>query len=127
MRPIPTLYIPVPSPFPVLETFIAETATKYNLDLFLCQPPDEYVENVPTASIPALPATLVNGDGVGVDYLNTQGKKPRTAGKAKGAESMRRALEIYKTGFPCISAILVGMRRTDPHGGMNLFSYVTDR
>lgn len=30
---------------------------------------------------------------------------------------MRRALEFYKSRFPHIDAILIGTRRTDPHGG----------
>lgn len=38
-------------------------------------------------------------------------------GKARGGEGMRQALERYKTEFPHIEAILVGTRRSDPHGG----------
>ncbi|KAJ7481475.1 hypothetical protein FB451DRAFT_1236165 [Mycena latifolia] len=39
VKPIPALYIAVPSPFPTLETFIDDSATRYNLDLFHCRPP----------------------------------------------------------------------------------------
>jgi len=35
---------------------------------------------------------------------------------------MRRALEFYKSRFPQIDAILIGTRRTDPHGGESLTS-----
>jgi FAD synthetase len=116
MRPIPTLYIPVPSPFPVLEAFIADTAKRYNLDLFLCKPPNERVESVAT---PPIAPTQSNGnlDGnTGVDQ--TQIPRALAVGKAKGGEGMRQALDIYKTRFPNISAILVGTRRSDPHGGV---------
>jgi FAD synthetase len=37
-------------------------------------------------------------------------------GKAKGEGGMREALQLYKDHFPRITAILVGTRRTDPHG-----------
>ena len=42
---------------------------------------------------------------------------PKPVGKAKGAEGMKQALQIYKETFPKISAILIGTRRSDPHGG----------
>lgn len=102
MKPIPAIYIPVPSPFPVLEDFIEESAKTYNLDLFLCRGPSEQVESIVTPA-----------PGSGVDYLD----RPRAVGKAKGGEGMRQALEAYKNKFPSISAILIGTRRTDPHGG----------
>ncbi|KAH0831198.1 adenine nucleotide alpha hydrolases-like protein [Lanmaoa asiatica] len=35
-KPIPAVYIPVPSPFPELEDFIRESARAYDLDLFEC-------------------------------------------------------------------------------------------
>ncbi|KAJ7507172.1 hypothetical protein B0H11DRAFT_1970571 [Mycena galericulata] len=41
VKPIPALYIAVPSPFPTLETFIDESARRYNLDLFQCRPPSK--------------------------------------------------------------------------------------
>ncbi|KAG6919149.1 hypothetical protein DXG01_008956 [Tephrocybe rancida] len=47
MEPVPAIYIPVPAPFPVLETFIEETVETYNLDLFRCFSPSEpHVESV---------------------------------------------------------------------------------
>jgi FAD synthetase len=121
MRPIPTLYIPVPSPFPVLESFIADSTRRYNLDLFFCKPSNERVESVVTPPpVPSPPPGSVNGNAAGMDHLNgqTQPPKPRAVGKAKGVEGMRQALEIYKSRFPHISAILVGTRRSDPHGGV---------
>lgn len=109
VKSIPAIYISVPSPFPVLETFIEETAKMYNLDLFTCRPPSEPVESVVTPL------------GVsGVDYIDSA-SRPRAVGKAKGGEGMRQALEVYKSQFPHITAILVGTRRTDPHGGMITF------
>lgn len=36
---------------------------------------------------------------------------------AKGGEGMKNALAVYKEKFPNIEAILIGTRRTDPHGG----------
>jgi hypothetical protein len=132
MRPIPTLYIPVPSPFPVLETFIADSARRYNLDLFLCKGQSERVESVVTPSPVPSPAPGPapgngNSNATRVDYLSiqTQTQKPRAVGKAKGAEGMRQALEIYKSRFPHRSAILVGTRRSDPHGGVHVISYMT--
>ncbi|KAF5384311.1 hypothetical protein D9615_003387 [Tricholomella constricta] len=111
MKPIPAIYIPVPSPFPVLETFIEDMATTYNLDLFRCFSPSEQVESVVTP--PNLPAK---------DYL----ERPRAVGKAKGAEGMRQALEAYKRKFPHISAVLLGTRRSDPHGATLSHRNMTD-
>ena len=105
MKPIPAVYIPVPSPFTILEDFIDDSATTYNLDLFSCRHSEPLVESVPPASID----------------LNSRDKKP--IGKPKGEGiTMREALQIYKDRFPSISAILVGTRRTDPHG-CKLFNY----
>ncbi|KAJ6613645.1 hypothetical protein B0H10DRAFT_1783471 [Mycena sp. CBHHK59/15] len=112
MKPIPALYIAVPSPFPTLETFIEDSAKRYNLDLFHCRPPSEGVESVVTPA----PA---NGAG----YLEPQ---PKAVGKAKGAEGMKQALEIYKTRFPEINAILIGTRRSDPHGATLSHRNMTD-
>lgn len=101
MSPIPAIYISVPSPFPTLEDFIQEAVQLYNLDLFQCKPPAESVESVSTPS-----------EGGPSEFI-----KP--VGKAKGGEGMRQALEIYKNRFPHITAILIGTRRSDPHGGMS--------
>lgn len=93
VKPIPAIYIPVPSPFPVLETFIEDATEAYNLDLFRCFNPAQAAGAV---------------------------------GKAKSAEGMRLALETYKTKFPHINAILIGMRRTDPHGATLSHRNMTD-
>ncbi|KAG5644007.1 hypothetical protein DXG03_009222 [Asterophora parasitica] len=102
VKPIPAVYIPVPSPFPVLETFIEQSAATYNLDLFHCFSPTEPVESVVTPS-PGLPAA---------DYF----RQHRAVGKAKGGQGMKESLEAYKKKFPRIEAVLIGTRRTDPHG-----------
>ncbi|CCM05418.1 uncharacterized protein FIBRA_07635 [Fibroporia radiculosa] len=106
-RPTPSVYIPVPSPFPQLETFIDEAAKEYNLDLFHCPlpEPDQPVETVATPATPS--PSLANGHNDG--YM-----KPKM--KAKGGDGMKHALESYKARFPHISAILIGTRRGDPHG-----------
>ncbi|KAJ7056963.1 hypothetical protein C8F01DRAFT_1061243 [Mycena amicta] len=104
-KPIPAIYIAVPSPFPMLETFIEDAARQYNLDLFHCRPPSEGVESVAT------PGTE---------------NAPKAIGKAKGAEGMKQALEIYKTRFPNIDAIFIGTRRSDPHGATLSHRNMTD-
>jgi FAD synthetase len=106
MKPIPALYISVPSPFPKLEKFIEESVHAYNLDLFHCTPPMEQVESVST------PPAHVGGT-----HLTVSIPLPVAVGKAKGGEGMRQALGMYKSRFPHITAILIGTRRTDPHGG----------
>ena len=99
MKPIPAIYIPVPSAFTTLEEFIADAAITYNLDLFSCRHSDPQVESVPTyaASTDSYPTT----DSVA---------------KAKGGRGMREGLQLYKDCFPKTTAILVGTRKTDPHG-----------
>ena len=98
MKPIPAVYIPVPSPFTTLEDFIDDSATTYNLDLFSCRHSEPNIESGHPASID----------------LNSRDNNP--SGKAKGGGNMREALQLYKDRFPRITAILVGTRRTDPHG-----------
>ncbi|KAJ7704428.1 hypothetical protein B0H17DRAFT_921242 [Mycena rosella] len=112
VKPIPALYIAVPSPFPTLETFIEDSAKRYNLDLFHCRPPSERVESVLT------PAPKESAD-----YIASA---PTAVGKAKGAEGMKQALEIYKNTFPAIDAILIGTRRGDPHGATLSHRNMTD-
>ncbi|CAK5263695.1 unnamed protein product [Mycena citricolor] len=112
MKPIPALYIAVPSSFPLLETFIEESAARYNLDIFQCRPPSELVESVVT------PAPVYSAD-----YIASA---PKSVGKAKGAEGMKQALQIYKDEFPHITAILIGTRRTDPHGATLSHRNMTD-
>ncbi|KAJ7721043.1 hypothetical protein B0H16DRAFT_1386504 [Mycena metata] len=116
VKPIPAVYIAVPSPFPTLETFIEDSAKRYTLDLFLCRPASDIVESVIT------PMPAVNG--AGTSYIN--GAPPKAVGKAKGAEGMKQALEIYKQTHPNIEAILIGTRRTDPHGATLSHRNMTD-
>ena len=93
LKPIAALYIPCPSPFLALESFIKTSACSYNLDLFQCIPPAAPDNTLPVENV---------GEG-----------KPRV----KGGEEMRRGLEVYKAKYPNIEAILIGTRRGDPHGG----------
>ncbi|KAF8579977.1 adenine nucleotide alpha hydrolases-like protein [Ramaria rubella] len=51
---------------------------------------------------------------------------PPTASTDKGGDSMKHALETYKTQFPDIEAIFVGVRRGDPHGGKLAYKNPTD-
>lgn len=105
---IPALYIPLPSQFSEMESFIDESASRYRLKLFRIPPPDAPgpialpVESVPTPSSEDVPSS-------------PNGAKSR--GTAKGGEGMRQALELYKAAHPNVQAILVGTRRGDPHGG----------
>lgn len=109
---IPALYIPVPSSFPALETFIAECIDAYNLDLFHC------------ALDPEDSAVVGEGDGYEMPLCDALRKRirlpsasaerPMVAGKGAG---MRKALELYKAEHPSVSAILMGTRKGDPHGG----------
>lgn len=109
MKPIHAIYIPVPSPFQALEDFIDETTKAYHIGLFSCRPKAPQVESVNT------PMPTQNGSS---DYLDAA---PKPVGKSKGGEGMLQALEAYKEQFPDISAILIGTRRTDPHGGESFF------
>jgi FAD synthetase len=104
-KPIPALYIPVPSPFPSLEVFIYEAARAYGLDIFHCLPPAEGNQQVESVTLPSTPSATA---AVQPDYGSV---------KAKGGEGMKLALAAYKARFPHIEAILIGTRRTDPHGG----------
>ena len=100
-KPLSAVYIPVPSPFPQLESFIDSAAQAYNLDLFQCAHPtgpNFPVESVPTPGAQAAPIA----------------ERPT---HVKGGEGMRVALQLYKNRFPNIEAILIGTRRSDPHGG----------
>ncbi|KAJ7253020.1 hypothetical protein B0H12DRAFT_1117077 [Mycena haematopus] len=115
VKPIPAVYIAVPSPFPTLETFIDESAKRYNLDLFHCRPVEE-AEAVESVVTPA-PSN-------GADYIEQP--VPKAVGKAKGAEGMKQALQMYKNNFPQIDAILIGTRRSDPHGATLSHRNMTD-
>ncbi|KAJ8700593.1 3'-phosphoadenosine 5'-phosphosulfate sulfotransferase [Pleurotus ostreatus] len=87
-KPIPSIYISVPSPFPVLEDFIVEAAKAYNLDLFHCHPTltdSEPVESVVTPH--------ANGTTSKTDYVSAAVPPPKAVGKARGGEGMKRALD----------------------------------
>jgi FAD synthetase len=93
VRPsLPLLYIPVQSPFPALEAFISQVARQYELPVFTCAPP---------CLIPTPDPSSTSHDDVSD---NESG-------------NMREALELYRARFPAVEAILIGTRRTDPHGG----------
>ncbi|KAF6751138.1 hypothetical protein DFP72DRAFT_851082 [Ephemerocybe angulata] len=113
MKPIHALYIPVPSPFEALEEFIDQCVKAYNLDLFVCRPEAPEVESVVTPNI-----------SEGLEFMTAN--RPRAVGKSKGGEGMREALQRYKDKFPNISAILIGTRRTDPHGAKLSHRNMTD-
>ncbi|KAF4579348.1 3'-phosphoadenosine 5'-phosphosulfate sulfotransferase [Pleurotus pulmonarius] len=120
-KPIPSIYISVPSPFPVLEDFIVEAARAYNLDLFHCHP--TLTDSEPVESIVTPHA---NGTASKTDYVSAAVPPPKAVGKARGGEGMKKALEIYKQKFPHITGILIGTRRSDPHGGRLSHRNMTD-
>jgi hypothetical protein len=99
IRPaIPALYIPVPSPFTALEDFIFHAARVYDLSIFTCTPP----------------------------HVVETSRRVSDA-SAKGNENMREALELYRARFPTVEAILIGTRRTDPHGGAPFITWHANR
>jgi FAD synthetase len=107
---IPSLYIPLPSPFSAMEDFIDESAVRYRLRVFRCPPPDNLpVESVSKANTPALSTAEF-----------TAYPDQKLVSRARGGEGMRQALELYKVTHPSIDAILVGTRRGDPHGGHSI-------
>ncbi|TFY71774.1 hypothetical protein EVG20_g1222 [Dentipellis fragilis] len=116
---IPSLYIPMPSPFHELESFIDEAASAYGLDLYHCMPPSENPMPVETVAANG----RLNGQVIGQD-TDAAGEKVRV--KTKGGEGMRQALDIYKQRCPHIEAILVGTRRGDPHGAKLSHRNMTD-
>jgi hypothetical protein len=95
---IPALYIPVPSPFPALEAFISHAARLYSLSVFACGPPSSTITSIERV-------------------------KPHGDASTKVTNSMREALGVYRACFPTLEAILVGTRRTDPHGGAHTMSF----
>src|SRR5260221_9095792 len=116
-EPIHAIYIPVPSPFPQLESFICQASKDYNLDLFKCRA-DLAVQTQENRH-------LLNKEGPKIDGPTTAvaDELVSTAIPSKsGGEYMRQALQLYKDRFPNISAILVGTRRADPHGGGRFYS-----
>ena len=98
---IPSLYIPLPSPFLELESFIHESIKTYDLDLFHC-----------------LPTKTKEGMQLAVETVMTPASGIPSQPKKGGGEGMKRALEAYKTKFPGVEGILIGTRRTDPYCGM---------
>ena len=94
---IPALYIPVPSPFTALEAFTFHAARVYDLSIFTCTPP----HSVETSR--------------------------RFGASTDGAKNMREALELYRARFPTVEAILIGTRRTDPHGGAPFITLYASR
>jgi FAD synthetase len=94
----PALYIPVPSPFTALEAFIFHAARVYNLSIFTCTPP-RFVET-----------SRRSGDA-----------------STDGTENMREALGLYRARFPTVEAVLIGTRRTDPHGGAPSINWYASR
>ncbi len=97
-KPLSAVYIPVPSPFPELEVFIEDAARAYNLDLYHCPHSNGPVE---AAQAPGPSAA-------------SAGERPKSG---RPGEGMRVSLELYKARFPGVEAIVIGTRRSDPHGG----------
>jgi hypothetical protein len=125
-KPIKSLYIPVPSPFPALESFIDKCVQAYNLDLFHCVPDtldlsDSSSKRKENGHSNANWLGMNEGMSLPVESpeptLNSHPHAGTSVGKSKGGEGMRRGLELYKQRYPDIDAILVGTRRGDPHGG----------
>ena len=98
---IPSLYIPLPSPFPELESFIHESIKTYDLELFHC-----------------LSTKTNDGVQLAVEAVMTPGSGMPSQPKKGGGEGMKKALEAYKSKFPRVQGILIGTRRTDPYCGM---------
>lgn len=102
---IPAVYIPCASPFQELESFIHETVESYSLDLFSTSQTAFVGNDTPYVGSPL------------------QDESPKRSG---GGEMMRQALGVYKDAFPQVQAILIGTRRTDPHGEHLSFRNLTD-
>ena len=143
---IQALYIPVPSPFPQLEQFITRSMESYALDLIVCRvegcksasglragspspfddPPPESTSS--SASVAAKRGGRPTGD-LGLDYREERESTDLESGIMNRFEDdissntdqpknpLLLALQSYKTRYPHITAILVGTRRSDPHGG----------
>jgi hypothetical protein len=99
-KPIPSLNIPEASPFADLELFVEKAVKAYNLDLYSCQSP--------------MSSLVANTKGDANSKAPSHYLRPSNL---KGGPCMREALQMYKDRFPQISAILIGTRRADPHGG----------
>lgn len=97
----PSLYIPLPSPFPELESFINESIKTYDLELFHC-----------------LSTKTKEGVQLAVETVMTPASGVPSQPNKGGGEGMKKALEAYKDKFPRVQGILIGTRRTDPYCGM---------
>lgn len=97
---IPSLYIPLPSPFSELESFIHESIKTYDLDLFHC-----------------LPTKNKDGVQLAVETVMTPASGIPSQPNKGGGEGMKKALETYKSKCPHVKGILIGTRRTDPYCG----------
>lgn len=108
---IPSLYIPLPSPFPELEFFIDESIKTYDLELFHC-----------------LSTSTKTKDGVqlAIETVMTPASGIPSQPKKGGGEGMKKALEAYKSKFPDVKGILIGTRRTDPYCDKLAFRSPTD-
>ena len=97
---IPSLYIPLPSPFSELESFIHESIKTYDLELFHC-----------------LSTKTKEGVQLAVETVLTPGSGIPSQPQKGGGEGMKKALEAYKNKFSLVRGILIGTRRTDPYCG----------
>ena len=121
-KPIAGIYIPIPSPFPALEAFIDDTIRNYNMELFRCRNVSES-----TLDGSVTPVQLNIAGGSSSSSSGAEGVSPRNVSvpngdaepkvKVAAADGMRQALDMYKKRYPNVSAVLIGTRRTDPHGG----------
>jgi len=107
---MPSLYIPLPSPFSELESFIHESIKTYDLDLFHC-----------------LPTKNKDGVQLAVETVMTPASGVPSQPNKGGGEGMKRALETYKSKFPHVKGILIGTRRTDPYCDKLKFRHLTDQ
>ncbi|OCH88710.1 adenine nucleotide alpha hydrolases-like protein [Obba rivulosa] len=121
-KPVAAVYIPVPSSFPQLEAFVDRTAKAFHLDLFTCPSSSTSHKPVETVTSPATPHTSGANGGHG----GSGAAKVEKVKRARGGEGMRMALECYKARLPHIEAILIGTRRSDPHGATLSHSTPTD-
>jgi len=107
---IPSLYIPLPSPFSELELFIHESIKAYDLDLFHC-----------------LSTKTKEGVQLAVETVMTPASGIPSQPNKGGGEGMKKALETYKNKFPHVKGILIGSRRTDPYCDKLGFRNPTDQ
>ncbi|KAL9580091.1 MAG: hypothetical protein Q9212_004702 [Teloschistes hypoglaucus] len=104
---LPAIYIPPSHPFASVTKFTLRSAARYHLNL------DIYSEELSSSSTSTttIPTTSVTSKG----QDETAGGGGRGGGKGGGG--MKEAFTQYLSRNPDVSAIFVGTRRTDPHGG----------